>query len=334
MTATGRGKTASVANRVRIERPWRHITKRGWESAARYASVVRGYDLSKIETASLEPLALLYKSVGAKYAEEQVLREVIGRGGDVDREVYFEAVLFVTHRLRGDDQKRAEVLSILDAAEKILMGKANLRARIIRERGDVYLYYEHDLERALGEYDKVVGRFAERLEDHIVRITKIRIGDIHRKKGDCERAEAAYRDAERFRLHGIRGNPAVRRGILLHEAETELARGNYEEATKALDILEWEFPLEKLKGQTSVLRATVEIKRGNTAEALVQLDDLLRVAPRSNSAAEALYLAAGVERLLGRTAEAVRRYERLAKEYPDSPRAADAVKIVGRLREE
>ena len=328
-----RGKTASVANRVRVGRPWRRLTTRSPESAEEYARIVRGYDLAGIETASLEPLALLYKSVGAKYAEEQVLREVINRGGRVDNNVYFEAVLFVVRRLREDEEKRAEALSILDAAEKVFRGNANLRARIIRERGDVYLYYEHDLDRALGEYDKVVGRFAEKLEDHIVRITKIRIGDVFRKKGDYDRAKASYRDAERFRIHDIPGDPAVRRGVLIQTAETELARKGYDEAVKALDILEWEFPLEKLRGQASVLRATIEIKRGNTAEALVQFDDLLRVAPRSNSAAEALYLAAGVERLLGRTAEAVRRYERLAKEYPDSPRASDAAKIVGRLRE-
>ena len=303
---------------------------------AKYARIAQGYDLASVETASLEPLALLFKEAGAKKNEERVLREVINRGpeGQDDRRVYFEAVLFVVRRLRADEKTRADALSILDAAEKALEKETDLRARIIRERGDVYLYYEHDLDRALGEYDKVVGRFAEKLEDHIVRITKIRIGDIFRKKGDHDRARAAYRDAERFRIHGIQGDPSVRRGMLIQAAETELARRNYDEALKALDVLEWEFPLEKLRGQASVLRATVEIKRGNTAEALVQLDDLLRAAPRSNSAAEALYLAAGVERLLGRAAEAVRRFEMLAKEYPDSPRAADAAKMLNKLRKE
>jgi tetratricopeptide (TPR) repeat protein len=329
----GGGKTASVTSRVRIERPWRRIATRGQESAGRYARIARGYDLATIETASLEPLALLWKSVGAKEAEERVLREVVRRGGETDKKVYFEAVRFVARRLRDDEKTRPEVLALLDAAERVLRGNANLRARVIRERGDVYLYYEQDYDRALGEYDKVVGRFAESLEDHIVRITKIRIGDVFRKKGAYDRARGAYRDAERFRIHGIAGDPAVRRGVLLQTAETELARRNLKEAREALDILEWEFPLERLNGPASVLRARIELRAGNTAEALVQLDDFLRVAPRSNSAPEALFLAARIERLLGRTAEAVRRYERLAEDYPDSPRAAEAAELTGKLRQ-
>ena len=77
MTATSGGKTASVVNRVRVGRPWRHIARRGLEPAARYAQIARGYDLSKIETASLLDVSV---STVRKHLErgEKKLRTALG----------------------------------------------------------------------------------------------------------------------------------------------------------------------------------------------------------------------------------------------------------------
>ena len=324
MTVKSVGRTASVTNRVRVERIWSRQTRKVTEPPARYARLVRGYDFSRLEARSLEAAGVLFKSAGAEHDEERVLRALVSRPAEVDERVYFEAVAWLVRRWREHARSRPEALKLLGQAETHLAKTAKLRARIWRERGDVFLYYEKDLDRALGEYDKVVGRLAEKLEDHIIRITKIRIGDVFRKKGNFEKARAAYRDAERFRIHGVRGDPSVRRGTLLQAAEQEVARGRSESALDGLDVLEWEFPLEKLAGPSSLLRARAELARKNTEEALVQLDDLVRVAPRSNHAAEALFQAAEIERKLGRTAGAVRRYERIVKEHLDSPRATDA----------
>jgi tetratricopeptide (TPR) repeat protein len=272
----------------------------------------------------LEKLALLYKTAELAADEERVLKALVARPAEADDRTYFEAVVFLVNRWRGSEATRGNALRLLDQAEERLSGKADLRARVIRERGDVLFYYQRDLDRALGEYDKVVGRFADKLEDHIVRITKIRIGDVHRKKGEYERALASYEEAERFRIHTTSGDSSVRRGALLQQAETAIAHRNAELAASALDTLEWEYPAEKLAGRLSILRARAALLVKDRAEALVQLDDLVRVAPRSNEAAEALFLAAEIERSMGRTAEAMRRYERIVAEYKDSPRCGDA----------
>ncbi|MHC4506159.1 MAG: tetratricopeptide repeat protein, partial [Planctomycetota bacterium] len=324
MTVDSGGRKAKVANRVRVERNWRRQTQNVAEPPARYAKLVRGYDLSRLEANSLETAAILFKAVGAELEEERVLRSLVSRPAEADERVYFDAVLWLVRRWREVPRTRGEALKLLARAETRLAKKVKLRARIWRERGDVLFYYEKDLDRALGEYDKVVGRLAEKLEDHIIRITKIRIGDIFRKKGDHQKARAAYRDAERFRIHEVRGDPAVRRGMLLQTAEQQIRRREIKGALQALDVLEWEFPLVKLEGTSSLLRARAELARKNTDEALVQLDDLVRASPDSNHAAEALFQAAEIERKLGRTASAVRRYERITKEHLDSPRATDA----------
>jgi len=322
----------SVTNRLRVERLWKNQTSPSPEPIRRHAEIVRTYDFSRMAGSDLEAAAVLFKAAGMPADEELVLRAIVARPAEVEERAYFEAVLFLVKRWREDARTRAAAARLLDQAESHLSANPNLVARVIRERGDLLFYYVGDLEGALGEYDKVVGRFAGKLEDHIVRITKIRLGDVFRKKGDYDRALAAYRDAERFRIHGIQGEPEVRRGVLAQAAEAAIARGDVEEARAALDALEWEFPAEKLLGQTSLLRARAAMLEKNTAEALVQLDDLVNVNPRANSAPEALFMAAEIERSLGRTAEAVRRYERIAKEYPDSPRASDARTRLGAIR--
>jgi len=324
MTARGNKRSASVTNRVRVERVWSKQTTLRPEPPAAWARAVRGYDLSKLDGRSLEAAALVMKAVEADADKMPVLETIVSRPAEMDDQVYLEAVTFLARKWREDAAGRARAMKILAQAETHLEGNLKLRARVWRERGDILFYYERDLDRALGEYDKVVGRYADRLEDHIVRITKIRIGDIFRKKGDFEKARANYTDAERFRLNDIKGEPSVRKGLLMQSAETLLARRDADRALSALDVLEWEFPLEKLRGPSTVMRAKAELARKNVAEAVVQLDDFVRVAPSSNHAAEALFMAAEVHRAGGRTAEAVRRYERLVADYRDSPRAADA----------
>lgn len=314
----------TVENRVRVERPWGKLPSAPPEPASRYAETVRRYELSKMAGPALEAAALLFKAAGMPEEEERVLLAVVERPSEVSDRVYFEAVLFLVKRWREEPSRRQAAMKLLSRAEAHLRGDPNLHARVLKERGDILFYYERDLDGALGEYDKVVGRFAGKLEDHIVRITKIRIGDVFRKKGDYDKALEAYRDAERFRIHGVQGDPQVRKGSLMQAAESAVEQKDISAAQLALDTLEWEFPAEKLFGQTSLLRAKAALLEKNFAEALVQLDDLVRVNPRANAAPEALFLAAEIERSLGRTAEAVRRYEQLVKEYPDSPRASDA----------
>jgi len=324
MTATGNKRSASVTNRVRVERVWARQATLRPEPPDAWARAVRGYDLSKLDGRSLEAAALVMKAVEADADKVRVLEAIISRPAEMEPQVYLEAVTFLARKWREDAAGRVRAMKLLARAETHLEGNLKLRARVWRERGDILFYYEKDLDRALGEYDKVVGRFADRLEDHIVRITKIRIGDIFRKRGDFEKARANYTDAERFRLNELKGEPSVRKGLLMQSAETLLAHRDAERALSALDVLEWEFPVEKLRGPSTVMRAKAELARKNIQEAIVQLDDFVRVAPSSNHAAEALFMAAEIHRAGGRTAEAVRRYERLVADYMDSPRAADA----------
>jgi tetratricopeptide (TPR) repeat protein len=332
VTMTPPGPNAEpVTSRVMIRRMWGAQALAGTDKPRRIAALVRGYDFDRLVPGSLPAAAFLFKEIEALADEERVLRAVVTRSAEVEDRTYFEAVLFLVKRWRDDKASRADALRLLDLAESRLSRNANLRARVIRERGDVLFYYERSLDDALAEYDKVVGRFAEKLEDHIVRITKIRIGDIYRKKGNHDRALEAYTAAEKYRIQDIRGAPEVRRGSLFQIAEAAIAKNRADQAAQALDAIAWEFPAEKLGGQLSILRARVAMLRRDRTEALVQLDDLVRVSPASNEAAEALFLAAEIERTAGHTAEAVRRYERIVAEYRDSPRASDAALRLKRM---
>ena len=111
-----------------------------------------------------------------------------------------------------------------------------LHARLIRQRGDLYFYYLNDLDRALSSYSRVIEQYTG-LPDNVVRVTKIKIGDVYRAQGLKDKAETRYRAAAALRLD--RNSPALdraRRGALRHMAEAFLRRGELEEALKKVDV--------------------------------------------------------------------------------------------------
>jgi len=325
------GGTTEVANRVRGQRLWRRQAERRLGPRREFLALISSYDLEKLAPKSLKALYVIYESTEKKLLLDSVARMAIRRAAEVGDDLYFDSVMLLQNSLRGEG-KAEDAVAVLRQAEARLKSKKNLRAKVIREIGDVLFYYIGDLDGALKEYDKVVGRY-QGLEDNIVRVTKIKIGDIYRKKGDYDRAAAGYRDAEKLRLYKHSDQmQRIRKGMLAHTVEEYLRRKELDEADKAISLLEWEFPMEKLEGRSSLLRARIALARKNLEEAAKQLDDFVKVAPKSEYAPECLFIAAGVHMKIGRPDIARKYFEHLATEHRDSEYsapAADKLKELG-----
>ena len=126
----------------------------------------------------------------------------------------------------------------------------------------------------------------------------------------------------------------ARKGMLIHAAEDYIERAKrdpslLDRAYEQVSTLEWEYPLEKLRGYSTILVARIAIARKNYDEAAKQLMDLARVNPGSPYADRALYMVAFALRKLGRTDEALDAFRRICEDYPDSEHHAEAASRLG-----
>jgi tetratricopeptide (TPR) repeat protein len=330
VTAEGAGQRMECVNRIAVDRDLRRATAGRAEKPEAYSAALAGADLARLSPGDLATLARFYETLGATADRLRVARTLLTRGKDFSDRDYFDQLILAVHELREEkhgEDGRAEALAMLAAAEERFRGEGrrqSYRARVIRERGDLYYFYAGDLDRAYNEYDKVVTRFRG-LEDNIVRITKIRLGDIHRERGAYDEAARRYREAEKLKLTAQSGaRDDARKGALPQIAENYLRRGKLDQCEEALNVWEWEYPMEKLRGYSTLVRSQLELRRRRFDEAVKQIDVTLKVNPRTNFAGELLMVQAMAHRALRRPDLALACYRRIIKEYPESEQVAKA----------
>ncbi len=337
ISATVGKRSVQWTERVQVDRDMRRAIAGRSENLKSYGPALANCDLVKLGAPELLRLARYYEKLEDIKGQLRAARELLSRGAAVSDKDYYRQLMIAVNELREKkhgEQGRADAVKLLNAAEERFRAnprQQSYRARVIRERGDVYYFYAGDLDKAYNEYDKVVTRFRG-LEDNIVRVTKIRIGDIHRERGKYEEAAKRYREAEKLKLtdqSGARGD--ARRGALPHMAEDFLRRRRYGECEKMLDIWEWEYPMEKLRGYSSLLRTELELARKKYEEVVKLTDVMLKVNPRTNFAGELLMNQARAYQRDRRTDKALECLRRLVKKYPESNKAEEAGKWIERF---
>jgi len=296
-----------------------------------FLEAIRKYDFERMSTSSLETASALFFLLNDVDGQIATARILIARP-KLSVPLYFEQAMRLQQLLRDQKKDPDGALAVLAAAETKVKSDKNRRAKILREIGDVYYYHKRDLDRALLEYDKVVGRYFG-LEDNIVRVTKIRIGDIMRERGNYEKAARNYADAERVRIDKWTAEQQpVRLGMLVHATEDFLRRGDATEARKWLEIWEWEFPVERLRGQSSILRAKIALLEQNVPEAVKQLEALVRVNPESQYAGEALFMLAKQALTQNDKEKAKKLLTDLVEKHPESEMAPKADELLTELK--
>lgn len=328
-SANVNGKPVQAAVKVDVHIDFDRRAERQKDSPEKYLERMHAYPYEALDMSSLQAAAGTFLVLEDTDGELATARALFNRGTQLAEDYFFEQAMLLQSLLRDQKKDPDEALKVLDAVEERVKGNKNLRAKTLRERGDVYYFYKHDLDRALLEYDKVVGRYFG-LEDNIVRVTKLRIGDIQRERGNYEKAATNYTDADRLRLTTYTLEQApVRQGVIIHAAEDFLRRGIADEARKWVEIWEWEFPLERLRGQSTVMRVRIALLDKNVEEAKKQLEALVKVNPDSQYAGEALFLLADLyeKEKAGDKANAL--LKEIVDKHPDSefaPKAEEKLK--------
>jgi tetratricopeptide (TPR) repeat protein len=159
------------------------------------------------------------------------------------------------------------------------------------------------------------------------RIAAVKLGDIHRAKGEFEEAEKAYRAAQRITYAEMdRRVIAVRQGGYLETAASHIKKGYLRAAREALVMWEIEHPIGKLSGDLILMTAKYFDKLGEPERALAELEAITKLNPLTPYLPEVELLMARAYRNLGDYAKARQLFDKVMREYPNS-RAADQARL-------
>ncbi len=155
------------------------------------------------------------------------------------------------------------------------------------------------------------------------RLRRLLQGDLLLARGQVEEARRQYVAVGEV-PNRAGGRFGVGRAARLEGASISLQRGEFEEAQRALDLLAFDLPLERMSLETGLLRVRLSLKRKEFQRAFTRCQALLHVAEGDPQKSGVLYglLEAGLA--LGKTDEAQRALNRLLQEFPYSEAAAQA----------
>ena len=287
------------------------------DTAAHYFEIARTCDVDEMASDHLAAALEFFVSLEKDAEIMQAASALVERDDGVARKHLYRCAVLLGERLRDIRKQPDDALRLFAAVEQRVTDPVQ-KARLIRRAGDTLLYALDKPEEALAEYRKILDRHGA-LEDSVVRLAQIRIGDVHKVKGDYESALAAYQKAEGMpieqRSHAVESG---RRGAFAQMIEDYVARERYDEAKRLLDLWGWEHPADRVAGQWSLVAARVDLARGEREAALREALQCANT-HKAGPLADKLLLLAG--RILLDRKEGVRAVEigrRIQGDYPES----------------
>ncbi len=276
---------------VHVDRNWRAQTREVIDAAADYARTVAGYDLAALDTRNLVLAVDLFDHAKMHEALIRAASELVFNREGVGDEPMLETGLRLVAGLRAAEKHR-DAVAACERLEQRLQ-RRDRRAKVAVRIGDI-------LRRDLRQYDAAEKAYRRVLETYArggaaweLRRAHVGLGDIHRYRGDGEAARKAYETA---RAIEVAPRPpkmaAVRIGTLARYVEEYTREQEWEWAFQYLDDWAWEFPLAKLEGHWSLLRARALRARGDRDAALREALALTEANRDSPYAVRLLLLAA------------------------------------------
>ncbi len=303
---------------VRIETPMKNLTVADESELGQYMDTICRYNCVRVADATMKALwALVEISEDVRATEPfcAALVKQLGLGG-----VGWHAGDRLALALSFKEPARAEKLYVR------LAGKAPSTfdaARMRLERIELVLHKVKDRDRAFA----LAKAMRTRSTGWQARLGAVKMGDVHRARGELEEAEKVYRAAAKLAYGATdRRLVAMRQGGYLETADTYLRTG-FLRAARAL-LVRWEaqYPDGKLGGDLILMTARYFEKLGAPQRALDELATLIKINPLSPYLPEVELRMARAYAKLGNRAKADELYEKVMYEYPRSREAMQAQK--------
>jgi len=320
-------KRGTLSNTFRstigVERDWRNQATRTFEPAKPYAEAVATYDLSKLDARSL-PLAV------SLFEHEKLLKpltaaatQLVFHGQAVPEKQMIEVTLLLGKTLRAGG-KPQEAIRAYQQLEKHLK-RTDRKATAAVQVAETLLKDLRQYDAAEKEYRRVLKTYAAGGAAWELRRAHMGLGDIWRQRGDGDKARQAYTDADKITVAPRAPNmEAVRVGTLARYVEEYTREKDWEFAFKFLDDWAWEFPLAKLEGHWSLLRAQALVAKGDVPAALREALALTAANPYSPYAVRLLMLAAQCHVDQGDRTKARLLLQTAVEDYPEDARCDEA----------
>jgi len=325
------GTSASVTNKVQtiyVFKP-NETSYLLEEQVKKFAPYMKDYDLQALKADHLAALWTFFEQTSETESLRRVAPVLLGK----IRGVAAANLDSIAERL-GDflskDMGNFEGALQAFAALRAMDAPAS-KAKGLIKSGDVYLFFLKEPEKAREFYTQVFGVMG-RSQSSETRFATIRLGDVSKYMGNFDDAQQQYAKAEAMLLPNRTGKQVLSlRGAYAQTTESYIKGKRFEDASKEIDMWEWEFPLEKLDGYTSWLRAQAHAGLNKPDLAIGECDSLIKVNPRSNYADKLLLIAADAYQKKGDKAGAIASLRKVVADYPASPLVPEAKSRLAKL---
>ena len=313
------GKEHRVSQRLESNWDWEKQLRRSRDTVEDYYAHLKKYQFKGMSTAALESAFEIFRELGHPEELIEVAHNLLVRDGTLkDESKVFACALEYGRNLCRQRKEYKRAIEAFVFADKHVSDRTK-KAKLGVEIGDVYLFYLEDLPAARKQFESVLSEFAD-LKDSILRQAQIRVGEVHMRLGESAKAIAAFETAEKMPSYEREfGQKFAFLGAVPQRIENYLQRGELDEAENELNRWEWDYPLERLIGASSLWRARLARKREHHDEVVKQALILVHVSPQSKYAVELLLEAADACEAKKDVAAARKLLERIKEEYPETP---------------
>lgn len=320
----GRGSASNTfQTTVHVDRDWSRQTAEKIDPAVQYAREVARYDLAKLGEANLALAVSLFEHEGLREPLIAAATEMaFARKGLDDKEV-LRVGLLLGETLRAE-KKYDEAVRAYERLEKRL-GRCDRQAIAAIQIGETLLGDRYQYDAAERAYQRVLKEYGDAGVAWELRRVHIGLGDIWRHRGNGDKAREAYQQADAVKMDAQPPNvAAVRVGTLARYVEEYTRERDWEWAGKFLDDWAWEFPLAKLDGHWSLLRANMLVAMGRTDDALREVLDLVAANPHSPYAVRLLIVSAECYVTKGDREKARLMLQTAVEDYPEDAHRDEA----------
>jgi len=321
---TRSGRTSRTHETVPVTRRWSASKERAEQKFTRYRDAVRDYPFEKFPAADLVGLAAFF---GEMKDRRSLLAVRLQLERKADELVRWQVVNNITSLgdlffLHAEEFERAR-----EYYEKALSDTGDHKRSV-----SIRLKLAELETFGLGNFDKAERLYAEVLADaptgRANRAARLGLADVARQRGDYNAASELLSAVE---PSSSVQNSALAVGARFLKVQSLFARGEIPEALAEVDEIDAVLPVERLKGETSLLRARCYYAMGRHRLALAHLEPILSGGTIEARIPDALILQGDTYQALDEPEKAGDAYKRVVREYPDSPLHEAALRKIGQL---
>jgi len=272
LTVSRGGRRSTLRNRLSVTRAWDRVTQPKLDPVKNHAKIVAGYPFDKMSPADVSAAVWLLRHGGQVRACLSAVDALPTRINQVKPNAVIKALPEIYDLLvggpgrskragqtLGQSKRAATLFETVESRADDVGVKANASAMA----GRVWLEELGDLARAEACYERVVSQYADRTRTPAIRRARIGLGEVYLRTGRYRQARQAFEQA------GDVGDPQkrnIRVGSYARAVDDYIRRKEFQTAAEQLNAWEWEYPLEKLRGYSTLLRARLYDRQGRHAQ--------------------------------------------------------------------